>query len=86
MYLGNHDPRMHPGLLGAETVRILVVLVLLVGVPLFFLAIVAVVTGYIQHDADQFLEELEDDSSSADDGESNHCEIEDSTADREDGS
>ena len=85
MYLGNHDPRMHPGLLGAETVRILVILVLLVGVPLFFLAIVAVVTGYIQHDADQFLEELEADSSSADDGESDRCEIEDSATGRDEG-
>ena len=31
---------------------------LLVVVPLFVLAVVAIVTGYIQHDAEQLLEEL----------------------------
>lgn len=60
MYLPTFQGRMSLGLLGPEAVRILVIIVLLVGVPLFFLAIVAVVTGYIRHDADRFLEELEE--------------------------
>ena len=33
---------------------------LLVVVPVFVLAVMAIVTGYIQHDAEEFLEELEE--------------------------
>ncbi|WP_339102932.1 hypothetical protein [Haloterrigena salinisoli] len=44
-------------------------LVVLVGVPLFVLAVIAVVTGYVQYDAERYLEELEaaDGGDSADD-------------------
>ena len=60
MYFATFEGRMSLGLLGPEAVRILVIVVLLVGVPLFFIGVVAVVTGYIRHDADRFLEELEE--------------------------
>ena len=46
--------------LGPDLIPILAVLVLLVGVPVFVVVVLAVVSGYIQHDAEQRLAELEE--------------------------
>ncbi|WP_408958068.1 hypothetical protein [Natrinema sp. 74] len=46
-------------LVSTEFLTAVGLLVVLVGVPLFVLAVIAVVTGYIQHDTEQYLEELE---------------------------
>lgn len=42
-------------LLSPDLLSILAVLVLLVGVPVFVVGVLAVVAGYIQHDAEQRL-------------------------------
>ncbi|QFU81216.1 hypothetical protein [Natronorubrum aibiense] len=50
---------MVPTLVSAEFLTAIALLIVLIGVPLFALAVIAVVTGYIQHDADAFLEDIE---------------------------
>ncbi|MFU8866338.1 hypothetical protein [Natronococcus sp.] len=47
-------------LLGLELLPILAVLALLVGVPAFVVVVLAVVSGYIRHDAERRLAALED--------------------------
>ncbi|GAB3675544.1 hypothetical protein [Halopiger thermotolerans] len=49
-----------PALLTPDLLGVLGVLALLVGVPLFVVAVIAVLTGYIQQDAAQRLEKLEE--------------------------
>ncbi|WP_247001982.1 hypothetical protein [Halosolutus gelatinilyticus] len=48
-----------------EFLTAMAVLALLVGVPLFVVLVIAVLTGYVQHDATQFLAELEEEEDSA---------------------
>lgn len=47
-------------LLGLELLPVLAVLALLVGVPAFVVVVLAVVSGYIRHDAERRLAALED--------------------------
>lgn len=54
---------MWPPLVSTEFLTAIAMLVLLIGVPLFVVAVIAVVTGYIQYDADRLLETLEADES-----------------------
>ncbi|AEH38691.1 hypothetical protein [Halopiger xanaduensis] len=49
-----------PALLAPDLLGVIGILVLLVGVPLFVIAVIAVLTGYIQQDAATHLEELEE--------------------------
>ncbi|NUB92870.1 hypothetical protein HTZ84_02635 [Haloterrigena sp. SYSU A558-1] len=46
-------------LVSTEFLTAIGLLVVLVGVPLFVLGVIALVTGYIQYDAERYLEELE---------------------------
>ena len=46
-------------LVSTEFLTAMGLLVVLVGVPLFVLGVIALVTGYIQYDAERYLEELE---------------------------
>ncbi|QSW99537.1 hypothetical protein [Haloterrigena alkaliphila] len=46
-------------LVSSEFLIAIGLLVLLVGVPLFVVAVLAVVSAYIQYDAERYLEELE---------------------------
>ena len=48
-------------LVSAEFLTAIAMLVLLVGVPVFVLAVLAIVSGVLQHDADEYLESLETD-------------------------
>lgn len=41
----------------------LAVLFLLVGMPIILFGIIAVATGYLRHDAEQFIDELEEEQS-----------------------
>ena len=47
-------------LVSAEVLGAIAMVALLVGVPLFVVAVLAVVSAYIQYDADRYLEELAD--------------------------
>ena len=53
--------------LGSELLQALVIVFLLFGVPIFVIAVLAITAGYIQHDADAFLEELEADARASED-------------------
>ncbi|ELY44925.1 MULTISPECIES: hypothetical protein [Natronorubrum] len=53
---------MSLALVSAEFLTAIAMIILLIGVPLFVIAIIAVVTGYLQHDAEQYLDELENDA------------------------
>ncbi|ELY51174.1 hypothetical protein [Natronolimnohabitans innermongolicus] len=46
-------------LVSAELLTVIAMLALLIGVPLFVVAVIAVVSAYLQYDAEQYLEELE---------------------------
>ena len=46
-------------LVSGEFLIAMALLAVLVGVPLFVLAVIALVTGYLQYDAERYLEELE---------------------------
>ncbi|APX96640.1 hypothetical protein [Natronorubrum daqingense] len=46
--------------LSSEALSLVSMLVLLVGVPLFVVAVIAVASGYIRFDAERHLEELEE--------------------------
>ncbi|SIR62383.1 hypothetical protein [Natronorubrum thiooxidans] len=54
-------------LVSTEFLTAMAIVVVLIGVPLFVIAVIAVVTGYLQHDAEQYLEDLESDVSPPDD-------------------
>ncbi|MXV60662.1 hypothetical protein GS429_00965 [Natronorubrum sp. JWXQ-INN-674] len=47
-------------LVSPEFLTAVVMIVLLIGMPLFVIAVTAVVSAYIQYDAEQRLEELEE--------------------------
>lgn len=47
-------------LVGPDLLSVLAVVALLLGVPVFVVVVLAVVSGYIQHDAERRLAELED--------------------------
>jgi hypothetical protein len=49
-------------LVGPELVSVIAVLVLLFGVPVLVIAVLAVVSGYIQYDAERRVEALEDEA------------------------
>jgi hypothetical protein len=49
-------------LVGPELVSVIAVLVLLFGVPVLVIAVLAVVSGYIQYDAERRIEALEDEA------------------------
>ncbi|WP_436344595.1 hypothetical protein [Natronorubrum sp. FCH18a] len=51
-------------LVSAELLAVMAVLVLLVGVPLFVVAVIAVFSAYVQYDGERRLEELADDEGS----------------------
>lgn len=53
---------MWPALVGPDLLTILALLVLLVGVPVFVVVVLAVVSGYIRYDAEQRLAALEEDA------------------------
>ncbi|ADB61484.1 hypothetical protein Htur_2607 [Haloterrigena turkmenica DSM 5511] len=55
-------------LVSTEFLTAMGLMVVLVGVPLFVLGVIALVTGYIQYDAERYLEELES-AEVAEDGE-----------------
>ncbi|WP_137288680.1 hypothetical protein [Natronorubrum halophilum] len=48
-------------LVSTEFLIVIAMIALLVGMPLFVIAVTAIVTGYIQYDAEQRLEEFESD-------------------------
>jgi len=48
-------------LVSTEFLTAIAMVILLVGVPLFVVAVLAVVSGVLQHDADEYLESLETD-------------------------
>ena len=52
---------MWTAFVSADLLSVIAMLVLLIGVPLLVVAVIAVVSGYFQHDADRYLEELEGD-------------------------
>ncbi|WIV66046.1 hypothetical protein [Natrialbaceae archaeon AArc-T1-2] len=56
-------------------------LVMLVGMPLFVIAVLAVVAGYIRHDAEQYLEQLEADDLETADAEDTAYALEDEQVD-----
>ncbi|ELY48344.1 hypothetical protein [Natronorubrum sulfidifaciens] len=58
---------MSLALVSAEFLTAIAMILLLIGVPLFVIAIIAVVTGYLQYDAEQYLEDLETDAPTRDD-------------------
>ena len=57
---------MWTAFVSADLLSVIAMLVLLIGVPLLVVAVIAVVSGYLQHDADRYLEELEGDGDSSD--------------------
>lgn len=57
---------MSLALASPEILTVVAVVALLVGVPLFVIAVVAVYSGYVQHDATRRLEELEADEDRTD--------------------
>ena len=57
---------MSLALVSAEFLTAIAMIILLIGVPLLVIAIIAVVTGYLQYDAEQYLEDLETDAPTRD--------------------
>ncbi|WP_440764224.1 hypothetical protein [Natronorubrum sp. DTA7] len=60
---------MSLALVSTELLTVIGILVLLVGVPLFVVAVIAVFSAYVQYDGERYLEDLDaDEGSMRDDG------------------